>query len=86
MKTKSISTAILVAGLALAPLHAFAANDPSGEERAIIAEALLEQGYVSWGEVKFEDGIWEVEDARTVENRKVDLKLDRSLSVIDVDD
>jgi hypothetical protein len=91
MKTTWIRTTVLVAGLALAPLQAAFAisignNEPSGDERALIAEALLDQGYVSWGKVKFDDGVWEVDDARTVENRKVDLKLDRSLNVIDVDD
>lgn len=84
----SIRTAAVAAALALAPLSSALAwdNEPSGTESGVIAEALLDQGYVSWGKIKFDDGVWKVDDARTVEGRKVDLKLDRGLNVIDVDD
>ena len=74
--------------LAVAPLSAALAwdHDPNGEEKAMISHALLDQGFQNWGEIKFDDGMWEVEDARGYDGRKVDVKLDRYFMVVEVDD
>lgn len=52
------------------------ARDPNQEERAAIEAALRSQGYVSWNDIEWDDGRWEVDDARTADGRKYDLKLD----------
>ena len=79
----------LAAVLALAPLSSALAwdhSDPTGEEKAMISHALLDQGFQNWGEIKFDDGLWEVEDARGFDGRKVDVKLDGNFMVVEIDD
>jgi hypothetical protein len=88
MTSTTIRMAALASLLALAPLSAAVAgeHDPTGEEKAMISEALLDQGFRDWGKIKFEDGLWEVDDARTHDGSKVDVKLDASFAVVSVDD
>jgi hypothetical protein len=50
---------------------------PSAEERAQIEKSLRDAGYTSWEEIEFDDGLWEVDDAKKAgDNREFDLKLD----------
>ena len=55
--------------------RASAGRDPSPDERAQVEEALRRLGYVHWDEIEFDDGAWEVDDARDAEGREWDLKL-----------
>ncbi|MGQ4273285.1 PepSY domain-containing protein [Terrihabitans sp. B22-R8] len=80
-------TALALALAAAPAAYALPFSDkPSGPEKAMLAEALLEQGYVQWDKVKLKDGLWEVDEARTIDGHKVDLKLDRDFNVVAVDD
>ena len=67
-------------GLAMAAAPAMADDDdrqPSMQERAAIEKSVKAAGYVSWEEVEFDDGMWEVDDARRAgSNVDYDLKLD----------
>jgi len=54
------------------------ANDrvPNAAERASIEDTLKQAGYVSWEEIEFDDGVWEVDDARKEGSTvKYDLKI-----------
>jgi hypothetical protein len=78
--------AFLITG-GLIGLPALADRPPNIDERAAIETALLEQGYVAWEEIEFDEGLWEVDDARTADGREYDLKLDpETLRVIEKDD
>lgn len=63
---------------------------PTAEERTSIENSLRDAGYVSWEEIEFDDGRWEVDDARRAgDNREFDLKLDPQtfeIVIEDVDD
>lgn len=64
------------AALAVAiPAFALAGRPPTPEERARIEAALRNLGYVAWEEIEFEDGVWEVDDARMPDGTEYDLKL-----------
>jgi hypothetical protein len=80
--------ALCAALISLAPVSsAFAFDkDPTGAEKAMISQALLDQGFQNWGKIKFDDGLWEVDDARGYDGREVKLKLDRYFMVVEVDD
>ncbi|HSF33854.1 MAG TPA: PepSY domain-containing protein [Candidatus Tectomicrobia bacterium] len=45
--------------------------------------ALRAAGFRSWEEIEFDDGLWEIDDARADDGGKYDLKLDpNSLQII----
>jgi len=69
---------LLFLGLMLAVPTAHAEDDhPTAEQRTRIEAALRQLSFVSWGEIEREnDGReWEVEDARTADGRKFDVRL-----------
>jgi hypothetical protein len=66
----ALGTAVLCAASALAD------RPPTPSERAAIEQALRSQGFVRWEEIELDDGMWEVDDARTKDGVKYDLKLD----------
>jgi hypothetical protein len=69
---------LICAALAL-PLSAspaLADREPTPEERTRIEAALREQGFVEWEEIELDDGMWEVDDARSAAGEEFDLKLD----------
>lgn len=66
------TAAIAVLGVAR---NAHAGRPPNPEERVQIEAALRALGYVSWQEIELDDGVWEVDDARTETGEKYDLKL-----------
>lgn len=72
-----ILPALAAAALALAAAPALADDDraPTAAERAAIETVLRQAGFVSWDEIELDDGLWEVDDARTAEGREYDLKL-----------
>jgi hypothetical protein len=49
---------------------------PTDDERSRIEATLRGSGFVSWEEIEFDDGRWEVDDARGQDGREYDLKLD----------
>lgn len=50
---------------------------PTAEERAAIEASLKAAGYLSWEEIEFDDGLWEVDDARKAgSGQEWDVKLD----------
>ncbi len=70
--------ALVVAGLmCMAPL-AHAGQHPDAAQRAALETALTTAGFVSWGEIEMEQGVWEVDDARKQlgASQKFDLKVD----------
>lgn len=48
---------------------------PSPEERRQIEEVLRQAGFTRWGEIQFDSGHFEVDDAVGPDGRKYDLKL-----------
>jgi len=50
---------------------------PTADERAAIETSLKAGGYASWEEIEFDDGLWEVDDARKAGSaQEWDVKLD----------
>ena len=78
---KSLRTTLLGAAsailLSVAVLPAQADDRvPTAEEHIRIAEVLRSNGYVSWKEIEFDDGRWEIDDARRADGTKYDVKVD----------
>ncbi|MGQ0456592.1 MAG: PepSY domain-containing protein [Hyphomicrobium sp.] len=55
-------------------------DDATVVERAYTADdvaiALREQGFETWDDIDWDDGVWKIDDARRVDGREYDLKLD----------
>ena len=70
--------------LAVAPLAFLAATPaladrmPNDTERAAVEQTLRAAGFVSWEEIELDDDgpRWEVDDARTNDGRRYDVKID----------
>jgi hypothetical protein len=78
MLTISRLALLLAIGLLLAAPAARAMDDaPTPDERTRIESALRQMGFVSWGDIESQDdgGEWEVNDARTKDGSKFDLRL-----------
>ena len=67
--------ALALAGAVAAPAWADDDRPPTTQERAAIEQVLRKEGFVRWDEIELDDGVWEVDDARTAEGREYDLKL-----------
>jgi len=77
---------LLVAAIAaLACVSAASAEDraPTAEELTQIEEALRADGFTSWEDVEFDDGVWEVDDALPGDGLKYDVRLDQTFTIID---
>lgn len=72
----TLSLAFAAAALAATP--AFADRAATAAERATIEPVLKAAGFVSWEEIELDDDgpFWEVDDARTADGRKYDVKID----------
>ena len=57
---------------------ALADRMPSEPERTRIEAELRNNGYVNWGEIELDDGVWKVGDARAADGYSYDLVLDPS--------
>ena len=70
--------ALVLTALFVAPIIANADDrPPTAEERTQIEKTLPDAGYTTWEEIEFDDGMWEVDDARKEgDTREFDLKLD----------
>ncbi len=76
MALKRTRIAVFALGLALAPALALADDRPvTPEERRQIENSLREAGFTRWGEIEFDDGRFEVDDAVAADGRKYDLEL-----------
>ncbi len=82
----AVRTAV-AAAMILAPATVFA-NDraPTAQELAAIERSLQSSGFVDWDEIEFDDGLWEVDDARTADGAQFDLKLDPETFAIVAED
>ena len=49
----------------LLPHAALAGRAPTDAERKAIGIELKAHGFVSWGEIELDDGLWEVDDAKS---------------------
>lgn len=67
----------LVALLMVPAVRSRADEHPSSEERSKIEAVLRGLGFVRWGEIEREDHgrAWEVDDARTADGKKYDVRL-----------
>jgi len=74
----TITALALAVGLATAASGAALADDrkPTVEERARIEAAVRAAGFVTWEEIEFDDGLWEVDDAKDSTGQEYDLKID----------
>jgi hypothetical protein len=79
MRLIAITFAVLLASVG----SSLADRSPTPEERAKIESTLLSQGFIRWGEIELDDGLWEVDDAHAADGRKYELKLDpKTLQII----
>jgi hypothetical protein len=72
--SKLIPISLMAALFYSAP--AVADRAPTPDERAKIEAVLKVSGFTSWEEIEFDDGYWEVDDARGADGVEYDLKLD----------
>jgi hypothetical protein len=82
--TKTLRISALAAALSALPLTAAFALDrpPNVEEQIYISDALQFQGFTSWGEIEWDDGVWEVEDAIASDGQRHDIKLDQNFTLV----
>jgi hypothetical protein len=59
---------------------------PTAEEAVQIEEVLRAEGFTSWEEIEFDDGVWEVDDAVAADGTKYDLTLDPTFAIIERDE
>ncbi|MEJ8574957.1 PepSY domain-containing protein [Microbaculum marinum] len=83
--TRSALAAAVIGATLLAAPAARADRAPTAEEAARIEAVLRENGYTAWGEVEFDDGVFEVDDVIATDGKEYDLKLDESFLIVDRD-
>jgi hypothetical protein len=78
MTIRQLSFALILTTILSLPMVTNADDrPPTPEERQRIENTLRAAGYMTWEEIEFDDGMWEVDDARKAgDNREFDLKLD----------
>jgi len=70
--------------LALLATSCALARSPSADERVRVESALRGQGFVGWGKIEMDDGLWEVDNASRGNNDARDIRLTPDdLTVID---
>jgi hypothetical protein len=73
---RHILTGALALGMGLAAAPALADDRPvTPQERAQIETSLRQAGFTSWGEIEFDDGRFDVDDAIAADGGKFDLEL-----------
>ncbi len=75
MTILSTLAALTMAGAVSGPAVADDDRAPTAQERSAIESVLRAEGFVRWDEIELDDGVWEVDDARTAQGREYDLKL-----------
>jgi hypothetical protein len=78
MKYHGLPVALLLAASVTGSTVAMADDrPPTAEEKVQIEKSLRDAGYTIWEEIEFDDGLWEVDDARKgADKPEFDLKLD----------
>ncbi len=78
MNHRQLSLVVALTAILSLPMVANADDrHPTPEERVQIEESLRAAGYVTWEEIEFDDGMWEVDDAKKEgDSREFDLKFD----------
>jgi hypothetical protein len=80
-----MKSAAALALLTLGAAPAVADRPPTDRERAAIEIALRDAGFDRWEEIELDDDgpYWEVDDARTADGRRFDVKIDpRSIRIV----
>lgn len=75
----------LAAAFLAAPLSAALADDrdPTPEELARIEAVLQAEGFVSYDDIEWDNGMWEIDDARTTDGKEYDVKLDQTFNLVE---
>ncbi|MGE3746123.1 MAG: PepSY domain-containing protein [Sphingomonadaceae bacterium] len=76
---------LLIVGLAALASPALADRGPSKEEAQAIAAKLTAEGFKSWEDIELDDNMWEVDNARSIDGNKYDLKLNTSYEIVKKD-
>lgn len=85
MRRPLLIAATVTAALVSGP--AFADRKPTAAELDAIERVLRAEGYTSWEEIEFDDGLWEVDDARRADGTEVELKLaPETYAIVEIDD
>lgn len=72
-------------GLVALAAPALADRGPSKEESQVIAAKLTAEGYQRWDKIELDDGVWEVDNARTLDGKAYDLKLNAHFQIVKKD-
>lgn len=78
-----MSLTLMIAASLSTPAAAIELRDPNPRERARIEQVLRQAGFVRWDDIELDDGLWEVDDARTRDGGEYDLKIDtRTMRIV----
>ncbi len=75
MKTTSLALAAVLVALPQFAAPALADRPPTAGERAQLAEILHAHGFVRWGYIGRDDGVWEVDNAVTRSGKVYDVDI-----------
>jgi hypothetical protein len=79
----ALTALALAMGMTAAP--AFADRAPTADERLAVEKVLRAAGFISWEEIELDDDgpLWEVDDARTADKKRYDVKIDpQSMKIV----
>jgi hypothetical protein len=76
---------LMALGLVALAAPALADRGPSKEEAQAIAAKLTAEGFKSWGKIELDDQVWEVDNARRVDGKVYDLRLNLSYQIVKKD-
>lgn len=82
---KVFAATAFTAVIALAASPALADRPPNDGERAALERVLRANGFASWDEIELDDDgpRWEIDDARTANGQRYDVKIDpRTLRIV----
>lgn len=82
---RTLGTLMVGLGIAALATPALADRGPSKEEAQAIAAKLTAEGFKGWGKIELDDQIWEVDNARTVDGKTYDLKLNPAYEIVKKD-
>jgi hypothetical protein len=77
MKTTALAFAAALVALPQFAAPALADRPPTASERAQLAKVLRSHGFVRWGYIERDDGVWEVDNAVTRSGKVYDIDIVR---------
>jgi hypothetical protein len=83
--SRSLRIAVIATAFLASATGAMADRKPTDVERAAITSALSERGFTSFKDIEFDDGRWEVDDARGADGVKHDVYLDNNFVITHVE-